>query len=99
MPTTPTYKWIPRINEGDMIHEAGMVMKWFNVFFGRFERHGRYTMSSSYNSYQEAKNAVVIPDHYVCTIPAWLPIKSDDDVRRQLQKYKLTKKELLTSTQ
>lgn len=71
------YQWIPeaRIKEDEMIHEAGMVLKWFNVFFGRYERHGRYTLSSSYNGFQEAKDAVLIRDFYVCTVPVWLPIK------------------------
>ena|ERR1041385_214696 len=81
------HKWQPIIQEDEITHEAGMVLKWFNVFFGRFERHGRYTLSSSYNSFQEAKDAVVIPDHYVCTVPVWLPIKSEEDVRNTLQKF------------
>lgn len=71
-----------------------MVMKWFNVFFGRFERHGRYTASSSYNSYQEARDAVAIHDFYVCTVPVWLPIKSEEDVRERLLKFVKTKKSL-----
>jgi len=69
------HQWQPHIHEKEIIQEAGMRMLWFNVFFGRYERHGRYTMSSSYKTEQEAKDAVLIRDFYVCTVPVWLPIK------------------------